>query len=252
MKKLLISILLMLLIFTMGCGERDDGESAAPTLSGTEAAVPYDIEAPVSNVADALRFKIEYEDLNGDTRSNGEPFQILDIPNDNPVVYLNPEQTLNMMRSGTGVIYLGFSNCPWCRELVPMLLDTVNGEQLPLYYLNMQSLRDVMKLDDDGELVIVEEGIPEYHDMVNILYNWLWEYIGLDEPAIKRIYVPTTVFVKNGIIQNVHLATLEENYRNGYIPLDEDQQKQVTDMLKDGLNKILDMSDCTETVAVGC
>ena len=192
---------------------------------------------------DGARFAAEYMELNGELRSNGEPHYLLEIPEDAPVFYLEADEVISMLESGTGMINLGFPTCPWCREMVPHLIELTHQNNMPLYYMNIQPIRDVQELDESGEVITVTEGTPEYHRMVELLYDWLWEYKGLEDPNIKRIYVPTTIFVKEGEIQYVHIATLRENYDDGYKPLNDQQAELVTDYLSTAMMQIIKDND---------
>jgi len=201
------------------------------------------------NASDSIRFAAEYMELNGELRSNGEPHYVLDIPEDVPVIYLEADEVIKKLESGTGMINLGFPICPWCREIVPYLIYLTRQNNIPLYYMNIQPIRDVQELDESGEVITVTEGTPDYHRMVELLYDWLWEYRGLDDPSIKRIYVPTTIFVKEGEIQYVHIATLRENYDDGYIPLDDSQSERVANYLN---NAVMQLSGNRTDVDAGC
>ena len=201
------------------------------------------------DIFDGARFATEYMEFNGELRSNGEPHYVLDIPEDVHVFYLEADEVITKLESGTGMINLGFPMCPWCREIVPYLIDLTRQNNTPLYYMNIQPIRDVQELDESGEVITVTEGTPEYYKMVELLYDWLWEYKGLEDPNIKRIYVPTTIFVKEGEIQYVHIATLRENYDDGYIPLDDLQSEQVTNYLS---NAVMQISNNRNGVDDGC
>jgi len=206
----------------------------------------------LTTITDSSRFAAEYMEHNGQLRSNGEPHFILDISEDNPVIYLEADEVVRKLESGTGIINLGFPICPWCRELIPHLIELAERESVPLYYMNIQPIRDVRELDESGEIITTTEGTPEYHRMVELLYDWLWEYAVLEDPEIKRIYVPTTIFVRDGEILYVHIATLRENYDGGYRPLDDQQLERVTGYLNDATMQILTAagngadSDCDE------
>ena len=202
-----------------------------------------------SNISDGARFSAEYMELNGELRSNGEPHFILDIPQDITVFYLEADEVISKLETGTGIIKLGFPTCPWCREIVPFLIELTGQNNVPLYYMNIQPIRDVQELDESGEVVTVTEGTPEYYKMVELLYDWLWEYKGLEDPNIKRIYVPTTIFVKEGEIQYVHIATLRENYDDGYVPLDDQQAERVADYLN---NAMMQLSGNSKSVDDEC
>jgi thiol-disulfide isomerase/thioredoxin len=202
-------------------------------------------------VSDGSRFAAEYMEHNGQLRSNGEPHFVLDISENNPVIYLEADEVVNKLESGTGIINLGFPICPWCREIIPHLIELAEQNDMPLYYMNIQSIRDVLELDESGGTITTTKGTPEYHRMVEILYDWLWEYAGLESPEIKRIYVPTTIFVKDGEILYVHIATLRENYEGGYKPLDNPQLERVQGYLNDAMMQVLNNtnntdSDCNE------
>jgi len=207
------------------------------------SCAPDENETPA--LSDGARFAAEYAEPNGQLRSNGEPYAVLDIPEDNPVIYLEAHEVISKLESGTGIINLGFPTCPWCREIVPHLLELAKQNNTPLYYMNIQPIRDVQELDESGEVVTATEGTPEYHRMVELLYDWLWEYAGLEDPEIKRIYVPTTIFVRDGEILYVHIATLRENYDGGYRPLDDQQLVRVKGYLTDALDQIF-TGDCDE------
>ena len=206
---------------------------------GSDDAEPEPEPEPEPLVSDGARFAAEYMEHNGQLRSNGEPHIDLNISEDNPVVYLEANEVISKLESGTGIINLGFPICPWCREIVPHLIELARQEDVPLYYMNIQPIRDVLELDESGEIITETEGTPEYHRMVELLYDWLWEYAGLNDPDIKRIYVPTTIFVREGKIVYVHIATLRENYDGGYRPLDDQQTERVRGYLTDALMKVL-------------
>jgi hypothetical protein len=81
------------------------------------------LEAPEEPAAtDGARFAAEYMEHNGLLRSNGEPHAVLDISENNPVIYLEADEVISKLESGTGIINLGFPTCPWCREIVPHLI----------------------------------------------------------------------------------------------------------------------------------
>jgi len=220
-----------------------------PATGGDKTDTADDEPPPVS---DGARFAIEYMEHNGQLRSNGEPHIVLNISEDNTVVYLEADEVISKLEFGSGIINLGFPICPWCREIVPHLIELAEQENVPLYYMNIQSIRDVLELDESGEIITTTEGTPEYHRMVEILYDWLWEYAGLNDPEIKRIYVPTTIFVRDGDILYVHIATLRENYEGGYRPLDDQQVERVTSYLTAAMIQIFTDDNVVEDDCDDC
>lgn len=153
---------------------------------------------------DALKFKEEYESL------NNEGYKKIEISKNNQIKYSNYEEIVNVLTKGTGIIYLGFPECPWCRNAVPVLLDAATETGVEkIYYYNALSIRDKKSLDKNGEIVIEKEGSKEYKKLVEVLYDYLGEYEGLNDPSIKRIYFPTVIFVKDGIIKGLHVSTVD-------------------------------------------
>ena len=73
---------------------------------------------------DSLKFKEDYESVNGKKVSDELSYSSLDIPKNNPMKYSSYEEIFKILDNGTGVIYLGFPECPWCRNIVPVLIDT--------------------------------------------------------------------------------------------------------------------------------
>ena len=165
---------------------------------------------------DAARFKQENEILNGQASRDGENYhKTLNIPVRNPFVFVSGYQVYEMLNSSSksGIIYMGFPECPWCRALIPVLLDAVreSGYRGNIYHYNGLADRDILRLDENGEIEIVEPGQAIYHSLVELLFDYLGPYLGLIDDSIRRIYFPTTVFFSNGEIVSVHKGTVESH-----------------------------------------
>ena len=189
--------------------------------------------AACSGSGDAAKFKHEYEVLNGQTTADGaNVYKQVDIPANNPFVYADGETAKKLLTTKTGILYMGFPECPWCRTLLPALIAAYqeSGYKGPIYYYNALNDRDQLSLSDDGQIVTDEAGAPVYHDLVQILYNYLTPYDGLNDPTIKRIYLPTTVFFKDGAVTAVHLDTIDSQ-KDGYDPLTDEQFNEMKDTL---------------------
>lgn len=160
---------------------------------------------------DSIQFKEEYESLNGKMReATNSEYMRIEISEDNPMKYATYSDIKNLITSGTGVIYFGFPECPWCRNAVPVLLDAAKESGInTIYYFNALSIRDKKHLDENGQIVVDDEGTEEYKELVELLYEYLDEYGGLNDDTIKRLYFPTVIFVKNGKIIGNHSGTVE-------------------------------------------
>lgn len=117
-------------------------------------------------VSDALKFSKEYE-----------------ITEDNIFVYRNANQIINILKRGTGVVYLGFPECPWCKAYVPILNEIAKESGIEkIYYFNIKEDRS--------------NNTEEYKKILEILSgNLLY-----DEEGNERIYVPDVTVVINGDI----------------------------------------------------
>ena len=106
-----------------------------------------------------------------------------EVPMDNVFKIKTLEESLNVLGSGTGIIFFGFPECPWCQAYAPMLNDLAKEYGISeIYYTNIKAER--------------ENDTENYQSMVNLLSDYLQE----DEEGNKRIYVPETVFVIEGEI----------------------------------------------------
>lgn len=191
-------------------------------------------ENPTPNVSvscDADRFKSEYEALNGKDNGYGGTYLNISIPVENKIEYVDSTRVKQVLSNGTGIIYFGFPECPWCRNIIPTLLDVANEYDTDILYLNNKAERDTIKLDDEGKVVIEKEGSKDYYEILGLLGEKASVYSGLNDETIKRIYFPTVVFVKDGEIVAFHEGTVDSQ-EDASVYLDAAQQKELKATLK--------------------
>ena len=187
---------------------------------------------------DAKEFKQEYENLNG-VINGDKTIKAINIPEENPMVYATYEEIEDVITNKTGVIYFGFPECPWCRNAVPVLIDAANEVGVDkIYYFNALEIRDIKSLDDAGNIVVEKEGTEEYKKLVQLLYDYLGEYEGLNDPTIKRLYFPTVLFVKDGNIIGSHMGTVDSQ-ENPYVSLTNSEYEQLKDIYSGYMLKVL-------------
>lgn len=166
---------------------------------------------PISSVTDAYKFKNEYESVNDQDQGNDHKIRNLKIKDNNPFVYKTPSELIKMIEEDkTFVVYFGFSTCPWCRSVLPSLIDAALEKDIKkIYYVDVKDIRDVYELNDNNEAVRTKEGTEEYYKLLELLSPVLSDYnpltyetkkgktkeIKIDE---KRIYAPNVIVVKNG------------------------------------------------------
>ena len=105
------------------------------------------------------------------------------VTKENIFVYKTKEEIINILEHGTGIVYFGYPECPWCMAYVPLLNEIAMNEGIEkIYYYNIKEDR--------------KNNTEFYQKVVNILND----YLDYDQEGKKRIFVPNVTFVKNGEI----------------------------------------------------
>lgn len=159
MKKLVALLLTFLLVLT-GC-------------NGIEVTkVEDDIQT------DAIRFSKEY---------NLED-------NNNVYKYATYDSVIDIVKHGTGIIYLGFPNCDLCKEVIPVLNEVVKEKDIDeVLYYNFKDIR--------------ENNTNEYIELVDLIA----EYIKTDDEGNKMLQAPTIIFVNKGTIVGVYIGMINSS-----------------------------------------
>lgn len=190
---------------------------------------------------DSIKFKKEYESLNGKTNDYKKEYSSILIDENNPIVYVTYDEIINIIKNDTAIIYFGFPECPWCRTAIPVLLDSANEMGIDkIYYFNALSIRDKKSLDKDGNIIVEEEGTEEYKEIVKLLYDFLPSYEGLNDETIKRLYFPTVVFIKNGKVVKSHIGTLDSQ-EDPYKKLTNEQYMELKEIYSDYINEAFEI-----------
>ena len=74
------------------------------------------------------------------TNIDGKKFaeEYTSVTKDNVFVYRSAEEIINILEHGTGVVYLGFPECPWCTAYVPYLNEVAKANDVDkVYYYNI-------------------------------------------------------------------------------------------------------------------
>ena len=158
-------------------------------------------------LSDALKFKKEYEKLNGTKREkDGKTVRSIQIPEDNPFIYKEAEDIVNMMKEKkTFVVYFGFADCPWCRSVLPTFIEVAEDLDLDkIYYVDISNIRDVLSVAEDGSVETDTQGSKGYYQLLKLLDSVLEDYTLTDSDGNdiatgeKRIFAPNVVSVVKG------------------------------------------------------
>lgn len=185
---------------------------------------------------DALKFKEEYESLNDKLNSDGNSYNNVEIPENNPIKYITVKEAISIIKNGEGVIYFGVNWCPWCRNAVGVLLDAASNKMLDtIYYLDMDKVRNKFSVVD-GKITKIQVEQDGYYELLDLLDEVLskdtFKITDSDgnvyDTNEKRIYIPFVIAVKNGKILNNHISTVELNdNQNEYSYLTDEQKNEL-------------------------
>lgn len=187
---------------------------------------------------DSIKFKTEYESINGQENSSNKNYAALDINKDNPMIYADYDKIYEVL-NGTGVIFFGFKECPWCRAAIPVLLEAAKEIGIDkIYYLNNKEDRDTKSLVD-GNVVTEKEGTAEYYKLLDKLgTEYTEEYSGLNDSSIRRLYFPTVLVVKDGKIISSIVGTVDSQ-TDPYVSLTESQKSELKNNYIENMKKTL-------------
>jgi len=116
---------------------------------------------------DALKFAQEYTEV-------GE---------DNLFVYRTADEIIKILENGTGVVLLGFPECPWCQRYAVYLNEVAKElDYDKIYYFNI--------LEDR------KNNTEDYQNIVSIISD----YLQYDEEGNKKVYVPAVIGLNKGEI----------------------------------------------------
>ncbi len=170
---------------------------------------------PDDKNTDALKFKEEYTK----------------VEDDNIFVYRSVSEIIKILENGTGIVYLGFPECPWCQAYVPYLNEVAKSYNVSkIYYYNILNDR--------------KENTDDYKKILELL----GEYAEYDDEGNKRIYAPTVIFVNDGEIVGMNSETAKDT--NGKEKPEDYWTKEEVDDLKNTLGNLC--KKVKETVCSDC
>lgn len=157
------------------------------------------------------------------------------ISKNNKFRYIDIKDAIQFLKTGTGIIYFGFPECPWCRAFLPILEKAANDNYVDvIYYYNIKEIR--------------EKNTKEYKELVSILNDYLYD----DDKGEKRLYVPDVYFVLNGKIvgHNNDTSTIKGSETEKYYT--KEARLKLESKLNNLVNKVYTISDKCNDNKKGC
>ncbi len=168
--------------------------------------------------SDEVRFKFEYGIYNFVPYENGEKIEI-DIPLNNGIKYLSGKEVIDTFTQETGIVYLGYSSCPWCRNIIEPLFEVAKENKIEtIYYVNVHD--------------------PKLDEVNDELKEILGDYLRVDPETNKKVIAtPDVYFIKDGEIKAHHISTVE-SYHNPYRGMNDEQKKELKAIYQKGIEEI--------------
>ena len=156
---------------------------------------------------DNIRFKEEYESINGQLNDKGKTITTINIDENNSIRYIEQQEVVEALINGTHVVYFGWPECSWCRRALPVLIDAVNEYPgMRIYYFSIKQAREDYDNGVDSELAELYKEISKILLMSDVDFSEISE---VDENGILRIVASMLIFVKNGDVIGAHRRTVD-------------------------------------------
>lgn len=167
-----------------------------------------------------------------DKKTDSEKFSEEYGIGENVFVYKNGEEIIKIMEHGVGIVYLGFSECPWCKKYVGFLNEAAKEVGLDkIYYYNIYEDR--------------KNNTETYQKIVSLLSGNL-QY---DDLGNERIYVPNVSFHIDGeVIFNDYETSLDtKDLTDPNLYWTIDKEENLKNRLKENMNVVMNsINSCTE------
>lgn len=143
-----------------------------------------------------------------------------EVDKNNVYVFRSIDEMINILEKGTGIVYLGFPECPWCQRYTKYLNEVAKDLGLSkIYYYNIREDR--------------KNNTENYQKLVSILE----EQLQYDEEGNKRIYAPSIIALKKGKIVGFDDETAWDT--KGFSTPDEYWTEDEVKELKEKLEKMI-------------
>ena len=149
-------LLILLLVFSLtGCQTQNVAKPKACDMDGCTSELSQTIEFPVITMDEALSYFTDNK---------------------------------------TGILYFGFTDCPWCQQAAPILKEAANQTNQSITYVKVR--------DEDKNRLYTEEQRER-------IAQYISPYMEENEKGILTLYVPLVIVVKDGKAIDGHLGTLD-------------------------------------------
>lgn len=115
-----------------------------------------------------------------------------DMANSSYISQVDVQTLQNTFKSQQDAIYyLGYSDCPWCQDALPVLYDVLEEYDIHINYIDTKEVK------------------TNHTEDFNTLKTLLKDLVEDD-----KIYVPQVIVIQNGEIMNWHQGTIDDHDAN--------------------------------------
>ena len=88
---------------------------------------------------EGVKFKNDYESVNGEVNKNGKEHRVVNIDKDNPFREVSADDIVNKINKGdTFYVYFGSRLCPWCRSVIEKAIEVSKNKGIKtIYYVDI-------------------------------------------------------------------------------------------------------------------
>ena len=201
-------------------------------------------EEKIEVITDAVKFKEEYESLNGKKNARDIEYRELVINENNPFIYSDAKEIIKKMDNEESFyIYFGSNKCPWCRSVIETLIKVSNDNKIDkIYYVDIwdkdgkEILRDKYEYNEDNKLIKTYEGTEEYFILLERFNDYLEDYTIVNPKTNKkkkleekRIYAPSFIYIEKGKIKKMEtgLSKSLESSTTELTDIIKEEQKEI-------------------------
>jgi len=156
-----------------------------------------------------------------------------EVESDNVFKIKSAKETIDILESGTGIVFIGFPSCPWCQAYAPMLNDLAKEHGVTeIAYFDIKEDR--------------QNETDDYKKIVSLLSA----YLQLDENGNERVYVPETAFVINGTLIGNDCETSKDT-----LDINEPEEYWIETRVsswKDRVGRLMDLVKAAEGCTTTC
>ena len=121
---------------------------------------------------------------------------------DPPFVETTFQESIRMFtEKGSGILYYGRTNCPWCQRAVPVLDEVAQETGVTIYYIDASQ---PLATAADGSVDATKS-----QEVYQELLGYISPILEKDEDGKPAFQIPEVIGVKNGEIVGHHLSLVD-------------------------------------------